>query len=334
MTDATNTSSSSVVEDRQVLSTEHTMIVNGTQLCERKEVRTVRPAGSDEVVKTEVQHTRTIGDLSFEVVEVRARGGEDRIVNTEMTDSEVEAFQVQWESLWKPDITEDMLEPPADNPFGADDNKPPMVLMADKSQPKGNDISSNVAEASSSTPAVEEGDDDGRSSSTKEVQEGAVPRVQLADGGQRKEATGKKDSIDGTNKKKEEKEDPNSKDKSVIDELKKKKGELKKKNVDSSVDANTLTNMTDEELEEFQKQWKKLWKPVLLVLPKSEEEDKVGLEEGSSPKEDLKKTTARKEDLNYKKESPNVDVQRAAANTGGGAVRPDLGYILEQSLHK
>ena len=71
------------------------MIVNGTQLCERKEVRTVRPAGSDEVIRTEVQHPRTIGDLSFEVVEVRARGGEDRIVNTEMTDSEVEAFQGQ-----------------------------------------------------------------------------------------------------------------------------------------------------------------------------------------------------------------------------------------------
>merc|ERR1712126_308819 len=114
---------------------------------------------------------------------------------------------------------------------------------------------------------------------------------------------------------------------------KRKKANLKR-NVDSSVDADTLTNMTDEELEEFQKQWKKLWKPVLLVLPKSEEEDKVGLEEGSSPKEDLKKTTSRKEDLNYKEMSPNVDVQRAAANTGGGAVRPDLGYILEQSLHK
>lgn len=286
----------SVVEDHQVLTTDHKMIVGGTQLCEKKQVTTVKIPGSNEITKTELAHTRTIGDQSFEVVEVRSRGQEDRNVITEMTDSEVEAFQEQWKDMWQPGITEDMLEPPADNPFAeqANENVKALSVMAAETQPveMGDKDETEHVETVETQP-VEKDD-------KTEVE--MAPRV-LAVARQ----PAKKGGKDRTKKKKEER----SANKCAVDELKEKQ---RKSNGTTAVDEDTLTNMTDEELADFQKKWKKLWKPVLLVCPRPSQKD---------PEAEGVKESSRKEDLNYKKESPE----------GGRKVRPDLGYILGNSMH-
>ena len=63
--------------------------------------------GNDEKMLVSV-HIRSIDDKSYKVTEIN--NGEERLVETDMTEDEVKKFEEDWTNLWNSDITKKEIE--------------------------------------------------------------------------------------------------------------------------------------------------------------------------------------------------------------------------------
>ena len=94
-----------ILENHVVTTTVHeTLKVNGYHLVDKKQQTLVDPKASDNSPKmTIIIHSRSIDDRSYAVQWYHTEGNdEDRIVETEMTQEEVQWFEEDWCSLWNP----------------------------------------------------------------------------------------------------------------------------------------------------------------------------------------------------------------------------------------
>ena len=83
----------------------HEMKVNGYHLVERKQKTNVDPKASDNTPKMTISvHSRSIDDRFYDVQETLTEGMDepDRVIETEMTQEEVETFEEDWSKLWNP----------------------------------------------------------------------------------------------------------------------------------------------------------------------------------------------------------------------------------------
>ena len=94
-----STESNAVVKTKEF---SREMEVDGTYLKEKKVVKTYTTEGSNEVIKTEENHTFWIGGRSCTVIEVEDALGSEltRTVAPAMTDDELSAFKNEWHGKW------------------------------------------------------------------------------------------------------------------------------------------------------------------------------------------------------------------------------------------
>ena len=94
-----------ILEDHVITTTVHeTMMVNGYHLVDKMEQTLVDPKASDNSPKmTIIVHSRSIDDRSYAVQWITTEGEDEiRIVETEMTQEEVQRFEEDWCTLWNP----------------------------------------------------------------------------------------------------------------------------------------------------------------------------------------------------------------------------------------
>ena len=91
--------------EKAVATLVHEMKVNGHHLVERKQKSNVNPEASDNTPKmTIIIHSRSIDNRYYEIQETLTEGMDEpaRVIATEMTQEEVEKFEEDWSTLWKP----------------------------------------------------------------------------------------------------------------------------------------------------------------------------------------------------------------------------------------
>ena len=94
-----------ILETHGVTTLVHEMKVNGYHLVERKQKTNVDPKAPDNTPKmTIIIHSRSIDDRCYDVQETLTEGMDepDRVIETEMTQEEVERFEEDWSNLWNP----------------------------------------------------------------------------------------------------------------------------------------------------------------------------------------------------------------------------------------
>jgi aspartate aminotransferase-like enzyme len=93
-------------EKQTILTTKHKLILNEDVILEeeKKEITTTS-SGSSAIHKT-LTHIRRIGDKMVKVVE-----GDDgkQMEETNMSSSDLDLFNTQWNENWKPSITQDVI---------------------------------------------------------------------------------------------------------------------------------------------------------------------------------------------------------------------------------
>ena len=99
--------SAQILETHGITTVVHEMKVNGYHLVERKQKTNVDPKASDNTPKmTMTVHSRSIDDRFYDVQETLTEGMDepDRVIETEMTQEEVETFEEDWRNLWNPQV--------------------------------------------------------------------------------------------------------------------------------------------------------------------------------------------------------------------------------------
>ena len=94
-----------ILETHGITTVVHEMKVNGYHLVERKQKTNVDPKASDNTPKMTISiHSRSIDDRFYDVQETLTEGMDepDRVIETEMTQEEVETFEEDWNNLWNP----------------------------------------------------------------------------------------------------------------------------------------------------------------------------------------------------------------------------------------
>ena len=93
-----------ILENHVITTTVHeTLKVNGHHLVDKKQQTLVDPRAFDNSPKmTIIIHSRSIDDRSYAVQWNTIEGKEGRIVETEMTQEEVQRFEEDWCTLWNP----------------------------------------------------------------------------------------------------------------------------------------------------------------------------------------------------------------------------------------
>ena len=94
-----------ILETHGVTTLVHEMKVNGHHLVERKQKTNVNPEAFDDAPKmTIIIHSRSIDDRCYDVQETLTEGMDEpnRVIETEMTQEEVESFEEDWSTLWNP----------------------------------------------------------------------------------------------------------------------------------------------------------------------------------------------------------------------------------------
>ena len=103
--EATVSTQGQILETHGVTTLVHEMKVNGYHLVERKQKTNVDPKAPDNTPKmTIIIHSRSIDDRCYDVQETLTEGMDepDRVIETEMTQEEVERFEEDWSNLWNP----------------------------------------------------------------------------------------------------------------------------------------------------------------------------------------------------------------------------------------
>ena len=100
-----------ILETHGVTTLVHEMKVNGYHLVERKQQTNINPdIDIDNTPKmTIIIHSRSIDDRCYDVQETLTEGRDepDRVIETEMTQEEVEKFEEDWNNLWNPQAKAD-----------------------------------------------------------------------------------------------------------------------------------------------------------------------------------------------------------------------------------
>ena len=97
---------SQILETHGVTTLVHEMKVDGFHLVERKQKINVDPMALDNTPKmTIINHSRSIDDRCYDVQKILTEGMAelDQVIETEMTQEEVEKFEEDWKNLWNPD---------------------------------------------------------------------------------------------------------------------------------------------------------------------------------------------------------------------------------------
>ena len=99
---------SQILETHNVTTLVHEMKVDGYHLVERKQ-KTSFPydpidPNDDTPKMTIIIHSRSIDDCSYDVQETLAEGMDkpERVIETEMTQEQIEKFEEDWSNLWNP----------------------------------------------------------------------------------------------------------------------------------------------------------------------------------------------------------------------------------------
>ena len=95
-----------ILETHGVTTLVHEMKVDGHHLVERKQKTNVDPIASDDAPKmTIIIHSRSIDDRYYDVQETLTEGRRlllNQVIETKMTQEEVERFEEDWINLWNP----------------------------------------------------------------------------------------------------------------------------------------------------------------------------------------------------------------------------------------
>jgi len=108
--DLEETQTAQILETHGVTALVHEMKVDGHHLVERKQKTIVDPKASDSIPKmTIIIHSRSIDDRCYDVQETLTEGMDepDRVIETQMTQEEVEKFEEDWSILWNPQAKAD-----------------------------------------------------------------------------------------------------------------------------------------------------------------------------------------------------------------------------------
>ena len=98
-----------ILETHGVTTLVHEMKVNGYHLVERKQQTNINPDIDNTPKMTIIIHSRSIDDRCYDVQETLTEGRDepDRVIETEMTQEEVEKFEEDWSNLWNPQAKAD-----------------------------------------------------------------------------------------------------------------------------------------------------------------------------------------------------------------------------------
>ena len=102
-----------ILETHGVSTLIHEMKVDGYHLVERKQKTNVNSESSDlgKSKMTIIIHSRSIDERYYVVQETLTEGMDEpvRVIETEMTQEEVERFEEDWNNLWNPQAKVDSL---------------------------------------------------------------------------------------------------------------------------------------------------------------------------------------------------------------------------------
>ena len=108
--------SGKITENHRIVTYEHEMNVEGNHLVEKKQKTVIEPKDAEQHgVTTVLVHIRSIGDRSVKVTETTHEfeeegcercEGPERVVETDMTEVEAQGFELDWQRLWAPKLTE------------------------------------------------------------------------------------------------------------------------------------------------------------------------------------------------------------------------------------
>ena len=99
-----------ILETYGITTVVHEMKVIGYHLVERKQKSNVNPEASDNTPKMIIIiHSRSIDNRYYEIQETLTEGMDepDRVIETQMTQEEVEKFEEDWSNLWNPQAKAD-----------------------------------------------------------------------------------------------------------------------------------------------------------------------------------------------------------------------------------
>ena len=98
----------STVRQFNIAVQEHTIFVGGTELSDRKELKTVQIPRVGKI--STLRHTRNISDQQYTLIE---KSVNNQVRKTEtitpMTPKEVLAFKEKWQIMWHPEMTEEEI---------------------------------------------------------------------------------------------------------------------------------------------------------------------------------------------------------------------------------
>ena len=102
-----------ILETHGITTLVHEMKVDGYHLVERKQKTNFNPNASDDTPKmTIIIHSRSIDDRCYDVQETLTEGMDEaeQVIETEMTQEELERFEEDWSKLWNPQAKADSLD--------------------------------------------------------------------------------------------------------------------------------------------------------------------------------------------------------------------------------
>ena len=110
--------SGKITENHRIVTFEHEMNVEGNHLVEKKQKTIIEPKDDPENsgVTTILVHVRSIGERCVKVTKTTHEDQEDteegpeRVVETDLTELEVQEFEHDWQRLWTPKLTEKTFE--------------------------------------------------------------------------------------------------------------------------------------------------------------------------------------------------------------------------------
>ena len=110
-----NSETKTIIENHKIITMEHDLRNEGYYLSDKKQMTLIEGAESENGGSKMMTliHTRSIDDRCFKVTEHFPNGYNKskevknqvmRTVETEMSEDEIEKFEVDWELYWKPEI--------------------------------------------------------------------------------------------------------------------------------------------------------------------------------------------------------------------------------------
>ena len=100
MSKESNASTFTVTDTKATFVTDQELKVDGIHLREKRELTDLETEGNQQLV-----HTRWIEDKSYQVTKILSNGQEVKSnVNTEMSDSEAQKFETEWDEKWNPGL--------------------------------------------------------------------------------------------------------------------------------------------------------------------------------------------------------------------------------------